>query len=1082
MIVPLSSHAQNTSLSPTFHSLHQLSVEDGLSDNMIKSLYSDSFGFLWVGTESGLKKYDGVNFESFEHIEGDSLSLTDNRINAVLEYKQGMYLFGSSYGLNHYDIFKHQVMRIEIANSEFNGVLKKGHFQSILRQENGDFILLTKSDGAFILNQDFKNIRRIASNITTMEFDGAYQDTNKITWIGSSEGLVKLDENSQSKLLLPIEGIISDIIAYHHELVICTNSGLIVFNSENETHTKIESFEDIFGKQIVLNIFDGCKLNDHQLLLGLDGSGLAIYDMQQKKIDNNVIFKNLSGNNIVQIAKDKNNTMWIGTHIQGVNYFNSHTDIFSFLPNKLNNEPGSLQTSVSSFEKVSEDRYLVGTDGNGLLVYYPNFNRLKRAKEYALIKDLMPSQKIIDIKKIGEAVFFATYGDGIIKYDYAKKTASKVSLDMDKIKFIHLDSKDRIWIGTYFEDIIVLPKDDFINNDFSNQKSYLQQKGGGSFLEDINGSIWIGTYEGLYKFDEVNDTFKKIESIRTANKGLYVTDMTSDLYGNIWVGTSGKGVYKLSQDGIVSKHLDKETGLTDNLIESICDDRFGNIWITSKKGLNTYVESKGTIKNYIASDHIPSIFFYLAAKEKLENGKIMFGSGTGILKVDPGLFSINNQKPPVYITKLEIAYDSTHHEKTTYHLLNQEKITLNHTQNSFKIEFIALNLLSPRRNQYKYILKGFDKNQKTSRGTQNFVNYTNIPPGEYVFKVKAANNDGIWNYDGKAITIIIRPPFWMRWWFISICVIIGALVLFGIYYLRVYQLQKQKAILEEKVLDRTLQIETQKHEIELQRDQILKKSKDVEESLRVSQILQQAVLPNDNQLKLIFDQSFLLFKPKHQIGGDFHLFKKLNDGKIVIAVADCSGHGVSGALQTMIASTYLLETINTHILLDPGDILERLNHFIIEIEEKTFEAHYSGIDISLVIYDPSTKILFYSGARNPIYLVRKNEPHKIERLEVDTFSIGLMYKKMNQVFTTSKIVLEKGDRLYFFTDGYSDQHGGKNFEKLKNGKFKELILNMQTKSMYDQKGILTKELSKWQGKEEQTDDILVLGIEIDEPS
>jgi serine phosphatase RsbU (regulator of sigma subunit) len=329
--------------------------------------------------------------------------------------------------------------------------------------------------------------------------------------------------------------------------------------------------------------------------------------------------------------------------------------------------------------------------------------------------------------------------------------------------------------------------------------------------------------------------------------------------------------------------------------------------------------------------------------------------------------------------------------------------------------------------------------------------------------LKGRNSDGNWNKKPITYSFEIKPPFYQTAWFIFLCIIIGAAGIIIYIKIRERNLIREKRILEEKVVERTAEVVAQKEEL-------AEKNKDITDSIKYAKRIQVAILPP----KIPFNDTFVLFKPKDIVSGDFYWIE-IVDNKEFIAAVDCTGHGVPGAFMSIIGSNLLNKIVKEHSIHQPGEILNILNQELIKslksAEEK--EAVYDGMDLALICFNRNASELEYAGAYNPLLLLRNGD---IQEIKADRFSIGRSsVARKTKNFTNHKVNIEKNDSIYIFSDGYADQFGGETGKKFKLKPLKELLLAINDKPMMEQKNILDSTIEAWRGDIEQVDDILIIG-------
>ena len=287
--------------------------------------------------------------------------------------------------------------------------------------------------------------------------------------------------------------------------------------------------------------------------------------------------------------------------------------------------------------------------------------------------------------------------------------------------------------------------------------------------------------------------------------------------------------------------------------------------------------------------------------------------------------------------------------------------------------------------------------------------------------------------------------------------------------------QYEIQVLEEKISIRTVEVLHQKFELEKKNELIAEKNKEMTDSLNYAKRIQAAILPKSELISKAFPESFILYLPKDIVSGDFYSFIKKNN-KVLIAAADCTGHGVAGAIMSMIGSSLMNQIINEKGITEPGEILDQLNAGIIDALKQTENASHDGMDVSLCAFDLEKMEVTFSGANRPLWLVRNEN---LEVFKSDKFPIGGLQIEHTESFMDHHIKLQKGDAIYLFSDGYADQFGGMLGKKLMTKKFKEILISIRDKSMHEQGVHLHQFIKDWMGGEfEQVDDIMVIGIRI----
>jgi serine phosphatase RsbU (regulator of sigma subunit) len=393
------------------------------------------------------------------------------------------------------------------------------------------------------------------------------------------------------------------------------------------------------------------------------------------------------------------------------------------------------------------------------------------------------------------------------------------------------------------------------------------------------------------------------------------------------------------------------------------------------------------------------------------------------------------------------------------------KPKISYGKSSLRIDFSAPYYIAPGKTEFSYKIQGLNNTWSTWSNAST-IEYPLLPPGNYTIQAKARNIFGK-ESEISTLEIIIKPPFWKTKLFYLLMLII-VFSLFALFVkFREQNLRKAKEILEQKVKERTAEIEMQKNEIAEQK-------KEITDSIFYARRIQSAILPSTSMLTSVLSEHFVLFLPKDIVSGDFY-WSFVKGDKIVILAADCTGHGVPGAFMSMLGVSFLNEIVNAHKLDSAASILNELRDHVKATLAQSGSAEHArdGMDISLCIIDQKKSILQYAGAYNPLYMIRSEE---LTEIKADKMPIG--WYDLDTEFTNNIVNLRKGDCFYIFSDGFSDQFGGEFGKKYLSKPFKNFLLKIHGQPMTKQKEMLFEEFENWKGKLHQVDDVLVIGFRI----
>jgi serine phosphatase RsbU (regulator of sigma subunit) len=457
---------------------------------------------------------------------------------------------------------------------------------------------------------------------------------------------------------------------------------------------------------------------------------------------------------------------------------------------------------------------------------------------------------------------------------------------------------------------------------------------------------------------------------------------------------------------------------------------------------------------------------------------VIFGGVNGFNMINPSSMEFNPHTPPVMITEFRIFNKpmliNAPGSPLDKDISQTREIVLDYKQTIVSLNFVALNFLSPEKNQYAYMLEGMEQ-EWNEVGNNRTATYTNLLPGKYIFRVKASNNDGVWNEKGIALSIIMEPPFWQSWWFkllIAFSIIGGAV---SFYKIRINVVNAQKKNLEHQVEERTLDLKNVNNALQVQGKKLEQLFDEVKESIRAAQAIQQTILPSLEFIKKHLPELFIINKPKDVVSGDFYWFDVV-DERIIFASVDCTGHGVSGALMSITGHHLLNQCVYPYKDFTAGDVLNKLHKGVIQELHGKNDNHeiQDGMDVALCILDMDRKKLQYAGANSPLYILRNNE---IIQIRGNKYSIGLTIGADILKFTNNEVDLQEGDIVYLFSDGYADQFGGQlGDEKFKYNQFRDFLVTIGNQSLESQGRLLEEKFIEWKGGTEQIDDVLVIGF------
>lgn len=1054
--------ATNLAFSQSFY-FDVYGVREGLGQSKVYQVYQDKKGIIWLGTANGISSFNGKSFQNFN----TSLGIAPNGVRTIHCDSLNRIWFGHiAGGISIYDGKKFKT--ISLGNLE-NDVT------DIEEDENHTIWIATEGKGA-------------------LKISNAY--TNETPKIESFTGNANLSDR--------IYGIVKTT---QFGLLFITDVGVKYFDQNKKTfefvNKIIPKWPEYFNTICILE--DSKK----QIWVGTHNGGL--YKFSKGILDPKIydIRDGLAYNWISSIFEDNENNIWIGTWGGGVTKMSANSmQVF-------NDRNGLPDIEIRDIIQDYEGNILIGTNKKGLAIFkgdafthYTQLEDTKVLQVFAVCKDKKNRQ------------WFGT-NNGLKILDPYSITSKKISsitventngLNSNDIRFVQNDVHGNLWIGTWGGGVSTydIQKSKMSFNSLLNNFTYQYGVGNITALSiDKSNNLFVGTYNGLIYYEINND---KIDVLTQLN-GLAGTDISAlytDKNGVTWVGARAKGISKISGSTIekvdigmsftptcfkdasdgqlwvgtesmgvllvkgnkIIKQLSLSNGLQSSMITGIEVAPDGLIYIATIAGLSVYDSKTNKVITYTEKEGFTGIEIKPNAIYNDGIGDLWFGTVAGATRLELKKLTQNQLPPLTQITRFRVNLQDYAMEK---------EIKLNYKQNSILIDYQAICITNASKVSYKVMLKGADPDWQPVT-SQTFANYPSLPPGNYVFMVMAANNQGVWTKSPIELKFSIRPPFWQTWWFYTIVGIILLVSIVTFIKIRERSLRIEKAILEEKVILRTQEI--QEKNIEL-----AQKNKDITDSINYARRIQSALMPPEKELIKTVPKSFIMYMPKDIVSGDFY-WHTVQNGITLVAAADCTGHGVPGAFMSMISISSLNQIVKQKGVTDPGTILNLLRENIMSALQQSAGGSDSkdGLDIALVAIHSDKMKMDYAGAYNSLFIVKNGdfdpEHYKGERFKIsesnlievkaDRMPIG-MSEKLSSKFSTVSLPIQNGDKFFISTDGYIDQFGGMEGKKLMSKKFKDILIKLPESKDHAQSQ-LRSEFVNWRGNYEQIDDVLVIGL------
>ncbi len=818
---------------------HDPDETNSLRSNWVTTLCEDLDGNMWVGTEGGgLHRYNSgdENFMNYSHESQESGSLSDDRVNVVFVSKIGNIWVGTQDGLNLLDSYdsatgEEHFLRFLPDKSRSLSILGRD-VTAIHEQQDGTLWVGTRDGG---LNKIIKNntlneflftsYNPRENNTFPASILSINSDEYGSLWVGTEDGLYRLQ--SSQNIFERFDRIEND-------------SSSLSFNIVREL------YKDLAGTLWVGT--DGGGLN--RLVVTGKAAPPSFIRYQHNKNDLNTISRNA----IESIYEDRSGNLWIGTYFGGINRLPLRKITDSpreeqpfFGVYAIPGDPNSL--SHNSVNAILEDRYgrlWIGTDGGGLDLITPA-NKPGQQMQFEHIRKTAgsrsgPSDDVITslFEDSTGTLWIGTYTGGLNSVDlkttlerpvtnfvfkhYQYKNNNDQGPSSSFVRSIYEDHKGYIWIGTVGGGLNRYNRNTntFTLYQHSSNPRSISNNNVLSIYEDSHNQLWVGTFNGLNVLDNELGIFNRFYADSKEPKGglshSFIRTIAETSSGQMWIGTNGGGITvidpgKTGKELLSFKRYTEKQGLANNVVSSIVEDDDGYMWIGTNNGLSRYSPETGLFEKFDTNDGLLGNDFNLNSSNKNAFGELFFGGNQGFSVIYPRKKQKNDIPPEVALTNLKIFDKSivVHADNDKPSILKKSitqtsEITLSHLDYMFTIEFAALHYAAPGKNHYAYMMKGLDRKWNVI-GNRNFVTFTTLPAGEYVFNVKASNGDGMWSETDTSLIITIRPPFYKATWFYILSCSLIVMLLAFLYFFRVRQLNNRQKQLERLVEERTVELE-----------------------------------------------------------------------------------------------------------------------------------------------------------------------------------------------------------------------------------------------------------------------------------
>ena len=817
-----------------------LTTDNGLSQSTINCIAKSSDGYMWFGTADGLNRYDGYEFVIYKTDKDDSMSISGNKVLTATEDKNGNLWFGTTNGLSLYNKDTDNFKNFHIIRNK-RELIAPERIKVINDKDNKLWISITGDGfGLFDLQKGFLkkyvHDEKNSNSLSSSDIMDIYIDSKNRFWIATTNGLNLFDieketfrhwfpepENPRSIPGANIRSIHED---NHGNMWFASYGGGLCKLVEKEDDFEFLRFQHKSTKNILSNkLIISTFMSKQGLWIGMQNGGLDYFDMNSNTFKNYINDiqdpASLNNNSVSSIYEEENGNLWIGTYGGGINLTSPVMPAFKLYRNIGNVQNTLSYNYVSDICEGKDGKIWIATDGGGLNQFDRKSNTFKH---YDMENSNLSNNAALSVieDSFGD-IWVGTWKGGLNRFNKQTKqfkiyNEKNSGLPTNSIFALYEDSKNRFWVNSFLDDgglVLFNRKKGIAEKIYTHHNSNILDPNFKIIEEDKNGNLILGCQRGLSIFNPDEETFY---SITKENHKLSDNFIMSVLVWNdsiLWIGTSN-GLNRFNQNSEEIIQYCEKDGLPNNSIKAMEKDDSGNIWIATNKGITKFNPIRKTFRNFGKEDGLQANEFNIRSSFRSNDGNIWFGGVGGFNVFNPEEIVKNITVPPIVFTNFQIFNKAVPIGSDTYsiprHINELETLILSYKESVFSFYFSALNYISPEKNEYAYMMEGFDEDWNYV-GNERKATYTNLSPGNYVFKVKASNNDGVWNEKGKSIKIIITPPFWQTIWFRAILVIALSILFYIIFQIRIYQINKRNRELADINIRLNKEIE-QKHKAE----------------------------------------------------------------------------------------------------------------------------------------------------------------------------------------------------------------------------------------------------------------------------
>ncbi|MGH7564489.1 MAG: two-component regulator propeller domain-containing protein [Gemmatimonadota bacterium] len=811
-------HAQQERIS-----FRHLTIADGLSQNAVRSIVQDDRGFMWLGTKDGLNRYDGYTFTVFRHDPLDSTSVSDSEITALLEDRRGRLWVGTQTGgLNRFDRDRETFHRYPDGPTDPITSIEEDLDGTIWIGTDGAGLYRLFRQGLEGTRSRFHRYTHAPKDPRSLSHDVVYDvlvDRSGTLWVGTEAGLNRYDKNAAKAGFArytvnpasPVGLIDSRISALYEDskgrLWIGSVPGLSVFDSRRQhlTHYyhRYRTYRYGWGEAIaLLEGRDGrIWMSTASELMRFDPTTQTFEYFQHDPRD----LHGINSNRPTALFHDRTGVLWIGTNGFGINVHDQKTDRFQTF--RRPEDHRSRQDGFSVYTLFEDQAGSIWIDAGLLYRWDRKTGAFTSFETTSDRPDDFGNTGVWSIVEDPPGVLWAGSYQGLYRYEvapgsyrqYKHRPGDQGGLPEPIVFDVVKDREGSIWVVTEnYLCKLVDPERGLFRSLRYNERPTSGQWTFPSTVQDSSRVFWLGSNQGLVRFDLATETFRHYRNdpqnptslSHNAVRSILLDPREPERY--LWIGTAGGGLNRFDFESQTFARFTEKDGLPNNVVYGILADDDGLLWMSTNKGLSRFDPRTGRFRNYDVNDGLQSNEFNSGAYFKSPSGELLFGGLYGFNHFYPEDIRDNTYVPPIVITGFKRAnrYETIADSAAVLRkaISESDSLRLSYRDDVITFEFAALDYSAPAKNRYAYRLVGFN-DEWIESGSVRSATFTNLPPGSYTFQVKGSNNDGIWNEDGTSLAILITPPWWRTWWAYALYV---GLALTSLYAVRRYEMGRMR--------------------------------------------------------------------------------------------------------------------------------------------------------------------------------------------------------------------------------------------------------------------------------------------------